>query len=114
MTLRRWRGAALLGGAALLAGVIGAPAAAQAPQGTRDTLTIGITQFPSTFHPNIDNMAAKSYVLGFARRPLTAYDPDWALTCLLCDRLPNLENGGAARETTPDGKAGIRVTYRIR
>ena len=35
----------------------------------RDTLTIGITQYPSTFHPNIENMAAKSYVLGFARRP---------------------------------------------
>ena len=49
-------------------------------------------------------MAAKSYVLGFARRPLTAYDPDWALTCLLCDRVPSLENGGAARETTPEGK----------
>ena len=27
-------------------------------------------------------MAAKSYVLGFARRPLTAYDPTGALTCL--------------------------------
>jgi peptide/nickel transport system substrate-binding protein len=59
-------------------------------------------------------MAAKSYVLGFARRPLTAYDPDWALTCLLCDRVPSLENGGAVRETTAEGKAGIRVTYRLR
>ena len=59
-------------------------------------------------------MAAKSYVLGFARRPLTAYDPDWALTCLLCERVPSLENGGAVRETTAEGKAGIRVTYRLR
>jgi peptide/nickel transport system substrate-binding protein len=87
------------------------PALAQ-PQ--RETLTIGITQFPSTFHPNIDNMAAKSYVLGFARRPVTAYGVDWQLTCLLCETLPTLENGLAARETTPEGKPGLRVTYRLR
>jgi peptide/nickel transport system substrate-binding protein len=80
----------------------------------RDTLTIGITQYPSTFHPNIENMAAKSYVLGFARRPLTAYGADWRLTCLTCESLPSLENGGAERETTPDGKPGIRVTNRLR
>ncbi len=86
------------------------PACAQ----TRDSLTIGITQFPSTFHPNIENMAAKAYVLGFARRPLTAYDPDWQLTCLLCETLPSLENWLAQRETTPEGKPGIRVTYRLR
>ena len=86
------------------------PVAAQ----PRDTLTIGITQYPSTFHPNIENMAAKSYVLGFARRPLTAYGADWRLTCLSCESLPSLENGGAVRETTPDGKPGIRVTYRLR
>ncbi|WP_338147270.1 peptide ABC transporter substrate-binding protein [Neoroseomonas oryzicola] len=87
-----------------------APAAAQ----PRDALTIGITQYPSTFHPNIENMAAKSYVLGFARRPLTAYGADWRLTCLTCETLPSLENGLAVRETTPDGKPGIRVTYRLR
>ncbi len=101
-------------GAALLAWAAAAPASAQQGQATRDTLTIGITQFPSTLHPNIENMAAKSYVLGFARRPLTAYGPDWALTCLLCERVPSLENGGAVRETTPEGKPGIRVTWRLR
>lgn len=87
------------------------PAAAQ---GQRETLTIGITQFPSTFHPNIETMAAKSYVLGFARRPVTAYDVDWKLACLLCETLPTLENGLAVRETTAEGKPGLRVTYRLR
>ena len=95
--------------AALLAAL---PAAGLAQP--RETLTLGITQYPSTFHPNIENMAAKSYVLGFARRPLTAYDADWRLTCLFCATLPTLENGLAARETTPDGRPGIRVTYRLR
>jgi peptide/nickel transport system substrate-binding protein len=89
---------------------LAAPAAAQ----PRDALAIGITQYPSTFHPNIENMAAKSYVLGFTRRPLTAYGADWRLACLSCETLPSLENGGAERETTPDGKPGIRVTYRLR
>lgn len=94
--------------AALLA--MGFAAAAQ----PRDVLTIGITQYPSTLHPNIENMAAKSYVLGFTRRPINARDADWALVCLLCETLPTLENGLAARETTPDGRPGIRVTLRLR
>ena len=80
----------------------------------RDQLTIGITQFPATFHPNIEAMAAKSYVEGFARVPLTAYGLDWRLQCLGCETLPTLENGLAAREATPDGKAGLRVTWRLR
>jgi peptide/nickel transport system substrate-binding protein len=96
--------------ALFLALALASPAAAQ----PRDTLTIGITQFPSTFHPNIDSMAAKSYVLGFARRPLTAYDADWRLACLACETVPTLANGLAALETTPEGRAGIRVTYRLR
>ena len=80
----------------------------------RDSLTIGLSQYPSTLHPNIETMAAKSYVLGMVRRPLTAYDADWALVCILCVALPTLENGGAVLETTPDGKSGIRVTYTLR
>ncbi|NMJ43430.1 peptide ABC transporter substrate-binding protein [Roseomonas sp. JC162] len=97
-------------GAAAAVLALATPAAAQ----QRDSLTIGITQYPSTFHPNIENMAAKSYVLGFARRPLTAYGADWRLACLTCETVPTLENGLAVRETTPDGKPGIRVTYRLR
>ena len=87
------------------------PAAAQP---ARDTLNIGITQYPSTLHPNIENMVAKSYTLGFTRRPITAYDADWQLICLLCETLPTLENGLAVRETTPEGRPGLRVTWRLR
>ncbi|MFC7543205.1 hypothetical protein ACFQU2_32245 [Siccirubricoccus deserti] len=99
---------------ALLLAAATLPWAAAAQPNGRDTLTIGITQYPSTFHPNIENMAAKSYVLGFARRPLTVYDPDWRLACMLCETLPTLGNGLAALETTPEGKPGIRVTFRLR
>ncbi len=79
----------------------------------RPQLTIGITQFPATLHPNIDSMLAKSYVLAMARRPFTTFDHDWALICLLCTELPTLENEGAVLERTADGGDGIAVTYRI-
>jgi peptide/nickel transport system substrate-binding protein len=102
--------------AALLAAAAGPalaqPAAPRTP--AHDTLTIGITQYPSTFHPNIDAMLAKSYVAGFTLRPLTAYDPDWRPTCLFCETMPSIENGLAARETTPNGRRGLRLTYRLR
>jgi peptide/nickel transport system substrate-binding protein len=92
----------------ILLGAVPAPAAA-----ARDSLTIGITQFPSTLHPAIDSMMAKTYVLAMTRRPLTVYDADWTVVCLLCVELPTIENGGATPLTTPDGKPGIAVTYRI-
>ncbi|MGH6662432.1 MAG: peptide ABC transporter substrate-binding protein [Rhodospirillales bacterium] len=87
------------------------PASAAA---VKDELVIGITQFPSTFHPNIDSMLAKTYILSFARRPITTYDKDWQLVCMLCVRLPTIDNGLAVPETTPDGKKGIAVTYTLR
>ncbi|MFQ6016932.1 MAG: peptide ABC transporter substrate-binding protein [Kiloniellaceae bacterium] len=76
-------------------------------------LTIGMTQFPSTLNPVIDSMLAKSYVLAMTRRPLTAYDQDWQLVCMLCTELPTIENGLAVPEDLPGGKKGIAVTYSI-
>ncbi len=101
---------ALFALAALALAVLAAPARA-AP---KDTLVIGITQFPSTFHPNIDAMLAKTYVLAMTRRPFTVYDANWRLVCMLCVQLPSIENGLAAPEKTPDGKQGVAVTYTIR
>src|SRR5690349_4671928 len=80
----------------------------------RDSLTIGITQFPSTLNPNIDAMAAKNYVLGLAMRPFTVYDADWKLVCLLCTNLPSIENGLAVPVDLSDGKKGVDLTYTIR
>ena len=79
----------------------------------KDQLVIGITQFPSTFHPNIDSMLAKSYILAMTRRPFTVYDVNWKNICLLCTKLPTMENGLAQRKTTPDGKNGVAVSYTI-
>jgi peptide/nickel transport system substrate-binding protein len=87
-----------------------APPVAQAAD---DELVIGLTQFPATLHPNIDSMAAKSYVLAMAQRPFTAYDEDWELICLLCTELPTLDNGLAVIEPLEDGSEGIALTYTI-
>lgn len=76
-------------------------------------LVIGLSQFPSNFNPLIDTSVAKSYVLGFSRRPLTLYDQDWRLVCMLCTEVPTIENGQAVLETQPDGSPGIAVTYHI-
>lgn len=80
----------------------------------RDQLVIGISQFPYTLHPGIESMMAKSLVPGLTRRPLTVYDADWKLVCMLCTDLPTVDNGLAVPETTPDGKSGIAVTFTLR
>jgi len=80
---------------------------------SKDQLVIGITQFPSSFHPNIDSMLAKSYILAMTRRPFTLYDTNWANVCMLCTKLPTMENGLAKPERAPNGRRGVAVTYTI-
>jgi peptide/nickel transport system substrate-binding protein len=99
-------------GALTAAAMLAAPTAAAAAR-PADELAIGITQFPSTLHPSIDLMAAKSYVQAMTLRPITTFDAGWHLVCMLCTELPTIENGRAVPVTLPDGKHGIRVTYTL-
>ena len=92
----------------VLAGLVGG-----SPQAAAAELKIGMTQFPSTLHPLIDSMLAKSYVLAMTQRPITVYDQDWTLACMMCTELPTIENGGAKTEPLPDGGEGIAVTYTL-
>jgi peptide/nickel transport system substrate-binding protein len=98
-----------LGAALALAGLV----AFSAPVSGREQLVIGVSQFPPTLNPAIDAVLAKSYVLGMARRPITAYDARWQLVCMLCVTLPSFENGLAERVPLPDGKEGVRLTYTL-
>ena len=82
-------------------------------QAKEDHLIIGITQYPATLHPSIESMLAKTYVLGMVRRPLTLYDHNWNLTCVLCTKLPRLEDGSATIETLPGNQRAIAVTYTL-
>ncbi|TVR78843.1 MAG: peptide ABC transporter substrate-binding protein [Rhodospirillales bacterium] len=106
MPTRRWL--LFLAVALAVAGLAPEPAAG------RDELVIGVTQYPYTFHPNMEPAVAKSYVLGFTRRPITVYDADWELVCMLCETPPTIDNGLAVPETTPDGAPGIAVTFTLR
>ena len=83
------------------------------PVHARDTLRIGVSQFPSTLHPSIDSMLAKTYVHGMTLRPFTAFDHDWEVTCMLCTALPTFENGRATRVERADGTTGVEVRYAI-
>ncbi len=97
-------------GAILTAGLmVVAATAAEA----RDTLRIGVSQFPSTLHPNIDSMLAKTYVRSMTLRPFTGFGPDWELRCFTCTELPTLENGLAERVERDDGSVGVKLTYTI-
>ncbi len=94
----------------LAAGLFLPPSPAEA---AHDTLTIGLSQFPANWHPSIDAMAAKHYILAMARRPFTTYDTAWTPLCMLCTELPAVDKGTAVLETRPDGKQGYAVTYTI-
>ncbi len=97
----------------LLAALMLWPLAAPEARAARDELVIGMTQFPDTLNPIINAMLAKSYVLAMTRRPLVTYDQSWELVCMLCTELPTIDNGLAKRETLPDGRTGMALTYTI-
>jgi peptide/nickel transport system substrate-binding protein len=97
---------ALAAAAALLLG----STAAQA----KDDLVIGVAQFPSSLHPDIDAEVIKGYVNAFSIRPITAFDKDWKNSCLLCTELPSLDNGLAKIEKHPDGTEGMAVTLKLK
>lgn len=88
-----------------------------ARSGDGSSLTIGITQYPSTLHPIIDTMVAKSVVLGMVSRSLATIDHDWERACGLCTELPTIGNGGAepATVTGRDGEPvdGMRVRWEL-
>jgi peptide/nickel transport system substrate-binding protein len=104
---------ALAAGAALAA-ALSAPGAARA-----ETLRIGISQYPTTLHPSVESSVAKSYVHSMTQRPMTVYDQQWELICMLCTELPSIEAGTAVPEDLPpevkgagDGR-GIAMTYTL-
>ncbi len=80
----------------------------------RDDLVIGMAQFPASLHPDISSLAVTSYALSFATRPITTFDQDWKLVCMLCVELPTIENGLAGFEEQADGTRGMRVTIKLR
>jgi peptide/nickel transport system substrate-binding protein len=110
-TMGRWT-TSLLAGSILVATASGAAPRAEARPA--DELTIGISQYPGTFHPSIEPTVAAHFVLAMARRPLTVFDANWQIICMLCTELPSVENGGAVPIDLPNGGRGVRLTFTLR
>ncbi|GEP54406.1 peptide ABC transporter substrate-binding protein [Reyranella soli] len=99
--------------------VLLALAALASPARAKDELVIGMTQSPGTWNPLISSMLAKSLISNMTSRPLTAWNADWKLVCLVCTELPTIENGKARVIDLPDdgkggGKKGMEVDLELR
>ena len=77
-----------------------------APALAKDELVLGMTQTPGTWNPLISSMLAKSLISNMTARPLTAYDANSKLVCLVCTELPTIENGKARVIDLPDDGKG--------
>ena len=90
--------------------LIAAPVMAQ----PRDTLTIGMVQFPPDMHPNITTTSIKDTILAAARRLMTGFTADGRVICQLCTEVPSLSNGMARIVPRPDGTDGMEVTFTLK
>ena len=93
-----------------VAALLALPAAA-AP--ARDTLTMGMVQFPPDMHPNITVTSIKDLILYTVSRPVTGFDEKGTVICLLCTELPTLKNGRARVVKRPDGTDGMEVLFTL-
>jgi peptide/nickel transport system substrate-binding protein len=84
------------------------------PAAAKDELVLAMTQAPGTMNPVISSMLAKSLIRNMIARPITAYDPDWTLVCLVCLELPSLEKKTARLVTLADGKQGIETDHALK
>ena len=83
----------LLGATVLLLHLL-SPAVALA-QSAKDTLVIGMSQYPPSLHPGIEPTVAKTYAIRFGYRPISAYNDDRKMECFLCTEVPTITNGRA-------------------
>ena len=107
MKISKWVRRALVGWLLLVVGIAQAQTPAPPP---RDSLTIGMVEFPADMHPFITNQLVRSYVHGFARRTVTGFDINNHLICYLCTEIPSTANGRAQRQ----GAHGLAVHFTLR
>ena len=83
-------------------------------QPKRDSLTIGMVEFPQDMHPQITNQLVRSYVHGFARRGVARFNAEGTLICALCTEIPSIANGRAVVTVQPDGRRFLSVRFTLR
>ncbi|MBA1349153.1 peptide ABC transporter substrate-binding protein [Rhizobium sp. WYCCWR 11146] len=95
---------------AALTSLSSASAIAQA----KDQLVVGQLQFLTNFHPLVQVNNTKRLVINYSLRPITAFDENVVNHCILCETLPTIDNGLAKIVDLPDGKKGMKVTFKLR
>jgi peptide/nickel transport system substrate-binding protein len=101
----------LLGATALLLHLL-SPSAALA-QTAKDTLVIGMSQYPPSLHPGIEPTVAKTYAIRFGYRPISTYNDDRKMECFLCTEVPTVANGRAKTVDLGGGKKGMTVRFTL-
>ncbi len=71
-----------------------------------DELVLGMSTAPGTMNPLISSMLATTFINSMTVRPITAYDADWKLVCILCTEVPTVENGRARIIDLPSDDKG--------
>ena len=80
----------------------------------QNQIVIGQLQFIANLHPVIQVNNTKRGVVGYATRPITAFDEHGVNVCILCETLPTVENGLARIVDRPNGQKGMDVTLKLK
>ena len=107
----------MLTAAALLLQLLSPPVARA--QASKDTLVVGMSQYPASLHPGIESTVAKTLVTRFGYRTISAYNSDRKMQCYLCTEVPSIANGrakildlGAGKKwTQPQIAQSLRINY---
>ena len=105
----------MLGLRSIAVGLVGLCAVAGAvhAQTPKDTLIIGMSQFPPNLHPAIEATVAKVYPMRLGYRPIAGFNDDKKMECFLCTEVPTLANGRAKLVSLPGGKKGMAVRFTL-
>jgi peptide/nickel transport system substrate-binding protein len=80
----------------------------------RDSITVGMAQFPPDLHPYITETSIKNIILAAVTRPMTGFSKEGGVICDLCTEVPTVQNGRARVIKRPDGTEGMEVLFTLR
>ncbi len=80
----------------------------------KDSLNVGMVQFPPDLHPNITVTSVKDTILATSRRAMTGFTANGEVICQLCTEVPTIANGRAKVIKKPDGSDGMEVIFTLK
>jgi len=101
----------MLAATALLLQLLNPPVALA--QVSKDTLVVGMSQYPPSLHPGIEPTVAKTLATRFGYRTISAYNSDQKMQCYLCTEVPSIANGRAKTLDLGAGKKGMTVRFSL-